>query len=233
MKKNRRNVFMEFYLILHQNSFKKKSYTKASDIYSFGIIMVEITTGQRSFNDYKFDIDLAIMICNFGLRPKFAPGTPDCYVELANQCMSSDPDKRPNVREIINRLNQWSNIIEGDIENEFDIDIENMSDQSRNYLHTLKNGYRTFVSLYKKFFKPISINIENVSDIKNVSDIDKSRIKKQFIENDEINKNLPMITEKLNNIYASKSYFISEFGAQLSKIYTTKSVDIIKVPNDY
>ncbi|RIB00192.1 hypothetical protein C2G38_2130306 [Gigaspora rosea] len=55
--------------------------------------MVEMTTGQRSFNSYKFD--LAVMICN-GLRPKFAPGTSDCYVELANQCMNSDPDKWPN-----------------------------------------------------------------------------------------------------------------------------------------
>ncbi|RIB27064.1 hypothetical protein C2G38_90838 [Gigaspora rosea] len=64
------------------------------------------------------------MICNFGLRPKFAPGTPDCYVELTNQCMSSYSDKRPNVREIINKLNQWSIIVEDDIENVNDIDIK-------------------------------------------------------------------------------------------------------------
>ncbi|RIB29695.1 hypothetical protein C2G38_2027490 [Gigaspora rosea] len=55
--------------------FQKKPFTKASDIYSFGIIMVEMTTGQRSFNDYKFNFDLVVRICNFGLRPKFAPGT--------------------------------------------------------------------------------------------------------------------------------------------------------------
>src|SRR5260364_145122 len=43
--------------------FQKTPYTKASDIYSFGIIMVEMTTGKRSFNNYKFDIDLAVMVC--------------------------------------------------------------------------------------------------------------------------------------------------------------------------
>ncbi|KAF0450391.1 kinase-like domain-containing protein [Gigaspora margarita] len=37
--------------------FQKNPYTKASDIFSFGIIIAEMTTGKRSFNNYKFDID--------------------------------------------------------------------------------------------------------------------------------------------------------------------------------
>ncbi|RIB17854.1 hypothetical protein C2G38_2087280 [Gigaspora rosea] len=97
------------------------------------------------------------MICN-GLRPKFAPGTPDCYVELANHCMNSDPDKRPNVNEIITKLDEC--IVKNEGEN---------------------------------------------------------RIRKQFLENDEINKTLPSITEKLNNIYTSKPNNISEIQAKFSK----------------
>ncbi|CAG8816210.1 13463_t:CDS:1, partial [Cetraspora pellucida] len=64
------------------------------DIYSFGIIMWEISTGEEVFNDYEFNDDLAMKI-GFGLRPEFAPGTPECYVELAKKCMDSDPKKRP------------------------------------------------------------------------------------------------------------------------------------------
>ncbi|RIB01899.1 hypothetical protein C2G38_2126511 [Gigaspora rosea] len=171
--------------------------------------MVEMTTGQRSFNNYKFDIDLAVMICN-GLRPKFAPGTPDCYVELANQCMNSDPDKRPNVNEIITKLNGWLNIIvnkkiiESDIENESGIEnksgVEHESD------------------------------IKSASDIKNESIVEnegENRIRKQFLENDEVSKTLPMITEKLNDMYTSKPYYISEISAKFSK-----TAGIIEVPND-
>ncbi|RIB13633.1 hypothetical protein C2G38_2097863, partial [Gigaspora rosea] len=104
----------------------------------------------------KFDIDLAVMICN-GLRPKFAPSTPDCYVELANQCMNTDPDKRPNFNEIITKLNAWLKII----------------------------------------------------------------------RNKKIKIKLYMITEKLNDIYTSKPYNISEISTKFSK-----TAGFIEVPND-
>ncbi|RIB25095.1 kinase-like domain-containing protein [Gigaspora rosea] len=79
--------------------FQKQPYTQASDIYSFGIIMIE--------NNW---------ICN-GLRPKFGPGIPDCYIELAYQCMNSDQKKRPTSNKIILKLNEWLNIIESEVKN--------------------------------------------------------------------------------------------------------------------
>ncbi|RIB28158.1 hypothetical protein C2G38_2158709 [Gigaspora rosea] len=129
--------------------------------------MVEITTGQSSFNDYKFDFDLIVMICN-GLRPKFNPGIPDSYVELANQY-------------------EWLNIIENKSENESENESENKSE---------------------------------------------SRIKKQFLESDETFKDLLIITEKLNNVFTSKPYFISEISTRLSKLYFSKTAGDIEIPDD-
>lgn len=97
---------------------KKHSYTTISDIYSFGIIMWEISTGQRPFDDEPCDIGLAIKICN-GLKLKFISGTPKCYVELANQCMDPNPEKRPTAEEISSILNEWNKDIESS--NEFEI----------------------------------------------------------------------------------------------------------------
>ncbi|RIB10891.1 kinase-like domain-containing protein [Gigaspora rosea] len=78
-------------------------FTKAADIYGFGVIMSEMSTGQRPFDGYEFDTDLAIKIWK-GLRPEFAPGTPDCYIEFAKQCMDSDPGKRPDAYNVHNKL---------------------------------------------------------------------------------------------------------------------------------
>jgi hypothetical protein len=49
----------------------KQLFTQKADIYR-----------KRLFDGYKFDTNLAVSICK-GEQLEFAPGTPNCYVELA------------------------------------------------------------------------------------------------------------------------------------------------------
>ncbi|RIB10893.1 kinase-like domain-containing protein [Gigaspora rosea] len=85
-----------------------KNFTQATDIYAFGVIMTEVSTGQRPFDGYEFGTELALKICT-GFRPDFALGTPDCYIELAKQCMDSDPFKRPSAYDIWKNLGDFLN----------------------------------------------------------------------------------------------------------------------------
>ncbi|CAG8571614.1 1606_t:CDS:2 [Cetraspora pellucida] len=53
-----------------------KSFTQAADIYSFGVIMSEVSTGKSAFYDESFNINLAVKIYR-GKRPQFDERTPD------------------------------------------------------------------------------------------------------------------------------------------------------------
>src|SRR6185369_7437279 len=91
-------------------------YTQKSDIYSFGILMSVISTGQQPFNDKAHGDGLMLKICE-GLRPAFSNNTPKIYIELAYKCMDADPDNRPTADEILKTIAFWNDI--GDTEKIF------------------------------------------------------------------------------------------------------------------
>ena len=79
-----------------------KPYTRAADIYSFGMVMYFIITGRQPFDDCAHDEKLALQICS-GIRPKI-PEIPELksnrYIDLMKKCWDSNPDNRPNVESI-------------------------------------------------------------------------------------------------------------------------------------
>src|SRR5205823_4145313 len=77
----------------------KKPYIKGSDIYSFGMIMWEHTSGKKPFHDRPHDYYLIFSILN-GERPQITDDTPKFYVELMKKCWDSDPKNRPPAKEI-------------------------------------------------------------------------------------------------------------------------------------
>ncbi|GBC25982.2 kinase-like domain-containing protein [Rhizophagus irregularis DAOM 181602=DAOM 197198] len=83
-----------------------KSYTSASDIYSFSMIMWELTSGVSPFNDRAHDIQLSLSICK-GERPKIIENTPQCYVDLMKKCWNEDPLKRPSSKEVLKIIEKW------------------------------------------------------------------------------------------------------------------------------
>ncbi|PKC58753.1 kinase-like protein [Rhizophagus irregularis] len=83
-------------------------YTLFSDIYSFGVIMIELSSGKPPFYNRKHDISLVLEICN-GVKPGFGKGTPEIYKKLAYKCMSVIPNQRPTADELYNILEFWHN----------------------------------------------------------------------------------------------------------------------------
>ncbi|GBB83871.1 hypothetical protein RclHR1_10530004 [Rhizophagus clarus] len=82
-----------------------QNYTKASDVYSFGIIAYEIISGLPPFHDLSHDENLAIKICQ-GHRPRFNIMVPQLIVKLIKRCLDANPLKRPTTKEITKVISQ-------------------------------------------------------------------------------------------------------------------------------
>ncbi|EXX68123.1 Cla4p [Rhizophagus irregularis DAOM 197198w] len=85
-----------------------QNYTKAADIYSFGIIMYEVISGSYPFCDEGHDGNLAIKICQ-GYRPSFNIKVPQLIVQSIKRCLDADALKRPSAEEIEDTLYNWKN----------------------------------------------------------------------------------------------------------------------------
>ncbi|RIA84428.1 kinase-like domain-containing protein [Glomus cerebriforme] len=66
-----------------------QNYTKAADIYSFGIIMYEVFSGLLPYHDVSHNQNLALKICQ-GLRPRFDIKVPQLIVHLIKRCLDAD-----------------------------------------------------------------------------------------------------------------------------------------------
>ncbi|GBB84035.1 hypothetical protein RclHR1_10680009 [Rhizophagus clarus] len=76
-------------------------YTKASDIYSFGIVMNEFLSVEIPFND-----SLAIEICK-GLRPNISEDVPNFFADLIMKCWDAKSENRPTAKELYKILGIW------------------------------------------------------------------------------------------------------------------------------
>ncbi|RIB22252.1 kinase-like domain-containing protein [Gigaspora rosea] len=92
--------------------FSSHSYTKASDIYSFGIIMWEILYGKTVHFEQKSKsrskLQFQIQVCN-GLRPHIYDNTAKCYADLMKKCWNIDPNERPTSTEVCDIFAEWQN----------------------------------------------------------------------------------------------------------------------------
>ncbi|CAB4435068.1 unnamed protein product [Rhizophagus irregularis] len=85
---------------------QRQNYTKAADIYSFGIIMYEVISGLPPYYNIGHDGNLAIRICQ-GLRPRFNIKVPQLIVHLIKRCLDANPLNRPTANEIYKILREW------------------------------------------------------------------------------------------------------------------------------
>ncbi|CAI2161527.1 16693_t:CDS:2 [Funneliformis geosporum] len=98
-----KTAYMEPQILADQNF----EYIKASDIYSFGILMWEISSGQSPFeNKFNNNQDLIIAITCYETREISIADTPDDYEKLYKKCWKQEPEQRPIIKEVLKRFSK-------------------------------------------------------------------------------------------------------------------------------
>ncbi|GES80950.1 kinase-like domain-containing protein [Rhizophagus clarus] len=171
-------------------------YTSSSDIYSFGVIMTELSSGKPPFYNRKHDLSLALEICN-GLRPEFGKGTPKIYKELAYRCLNANPDQRPTANKLHSILYYWYYCI---------FDIENFpypEDFQERFGYNLEEVRRKFEKADQKIAKISTLYKKNPDAIYTSRGFTFSNLPKPT--------NSSIITSYINN---DKDYHDSELNSR-------------------
>ncbi|GBC21713.2 kinase-like domain-containing protein [Rhizophagus irregularis DAOM 181602=DAOM 197198] len=159
--------------------FKGSKFSKEADIYSFGMVMWELTTGCKPFADVKHDIHLVYKILD-GERPKITEDTPEFYANLMKslkrmeliQSKKIGPEKchpgaiytsRP-LSALISECYNYNYISE---EQELDIKIESLSSQNLTIQNSLislnkRNIEESNLETHDNNGKRIKTNFKNI-----------------------------------------------------------------------
>ena len=82
-------------------------YTKAADIYSFGVIINEYLSEVIPYNDVPHDHILAVKVCK-GFRPKIYEDVPKLFVDWIVKCWDAKPENRPTAKALYQILKKWN-----------------------------------------------------------------------------------------------------------------------------
>jgi len=84
-------------------------YSESVDVYSFGILLIEILSKERPYAEQASNLDvvaLAILILK-GTRPRIHEAIPTALKDLASSCWRDTPKERPTMGQVLHRLQQF------------------------------------------------------------------------------------------------------------------------------
>ncbi|GBB88932.1 hypothetical protein RclHR1_15550002 [Rhizophagus clarus] len=87
----------------HNNRMPLYTSSKMSNVYSIGVLLWEISSGKPPFHNELYDFSLAFEILQ-GLREEPVPITPEEYVKVYKDCWDGEPNNRPTINQVVDRL---------------------------------------------------------------------------------------------------------------------------------
>ncbi|RHZ48424.1 hypothetical protein Glove_551g26 [Diversispora epigaea] len=86
-------------------TLSRGEYTQASDIYSFGMVMLEVLTSFPPYYNTPHNENLVMDICK-GLKPEIKYEIHRCFKEIMEECWNFEPLNRPTAEELEYQLSK-------------------------------------------------------------------------------------------------------------------------------
>ncbi|RHZ82457.1 hypothetical protein Glove_109g150 [Diversispora epigaea] len=164
--------------------------SKASDIYSLGVLFWELSSGRPPFNNLP-SLEIYRLIIS-GKREQPVNGTPEDYIEIYSNAWKDNPEQRPIIEDIYDSLEniQFENIYNDSNDNQ-EAYINNQSQASMDVFR------KDSVSFSSSFTTPnwrevtvSQVSIENIKDhVSNQTLTDLANLEKTGIDNSSIHEN--------------------------------------------
>mmetsp|Transcript_7790 Transcript_7790/g.19909 ORF Transcript_7790/g.19909 Transcript_7790/m.19909 type:complete len:480 (-) Transcript_7790:107-1546(-) len=91
-------------------NYRGESYSRKTDVHSFGIILYELLTRSRAYEGLYMGAEaIADAVALRGLRPPLPAGWPDDAKHLAEACWDPNPNSRLEFKEVAAELTSWRN----------------------------------------------------------------------------------------------------------------------------
>jgi serine/threonine-protein kinase len=92
--------------VLSDDKASSVSSSCASDIYSLGMVILEMTTGQAPFNLLQSDLEVYRAVVVEHERPAIPANVPAPLASLIKRCIDQLPENRPTSRDVLDSLSR-------------------------------------------------------------------------------------------------------------------------------